>query len=231
MTSIPAQLRELRETAGILQLDLADALGVVSRTLCRWEHEQASPKVGQVTAWAAVLDRWLVVVRDGVVVGELMAILTLMPRMRYAAGRTQDDLAAALYASRDAIGHAERTAGPMTRLSTVQRQLGLLRCEIRLEPISETPHRQGPEMIDPADLRRIVLIHHGTGQIEVRTMTSEQASATWDEVLDADRNHPGETVVRLIDVTMANDEVVRVTPEAADQLVAAARTRKAHPAL
>jgi len=47
-------IRELRETSGLTQLDLAYRLGVTPATVSLWERRQVEPRASQVRAMALV---------------------------------------------------------------------------------------------------------------------------------------------------------------------------------
>ena len=84
-------------------------------------------------------------------------------------------------------------------------------------------------LIDTDDLRKVVAVRWKDGTIVVRSMTTEQATATREEALDAEHAHPGDITVQISDVS--DDTRVGLTPEAAEQLLASVRSRRAHPAL
>ncbi|GIH91968.1 hypothetical protein ACFFMN_33830 [Planobispora siamensis] len=86
-------------------------------------------------------------------------------------------------------------------------------------------------IIDTDDIRKIVVIDHSTGTIIVRTMTSQQADLTWQQLRAAQQSDPGPTALRFIDVTENCALEVDVTAEAAAEILADVRIRRAHPAL
>jgi DNA-binding XRE family transcriptional regulator len=126
-------MRALREAAGLTQLDVADELGVSYRTIGHWETAARSPQCGLAVDWTKLLGRRLLVVREGHFVDDLLDALPRLTELREAAGLTQAAAGQALCITEHAVGHAERTAGTRTRLSTVQRLMGLYGAQVVLE--------------------------------------------------------------------------------------------------
>ena len=74
-------LQELREVAGLTQLELAQQLGVTLGTVCGWERGPGKPRAKQVLALAAAL---------GVSVGAVLAALPPPRPLRWKRTRPQD---------------------------------------------------------------------------------------------------------------------------------------------
>lgn len=58
--TIPRRLGQIRKDRGLLQQQVAAALGVSVRAVSFWENENSSPSVGHTIAYAALVDQRLI---------------------------------------------------------------------------------------------------------------------------------------------------------------------------
>jgi transcriptional regulator with XRE-family HTH domain len=133
-------LTNARKAAGLRQQDVAAAIGLAASSgpsmVCQWERGRSAPRVGHTCAYAALLGRRVVAVRDGQLVGELGA---LMPRLRDLlddAGLSVRQVADGLFVTPASITSIIRLAGPGTHLPTAISVLGAIRCTLELGEVS-----------------------------------------------------------------------------------------------
>ncbi|WP_326643003.1 helix-turn-helix transcriptional regulator [Streptosporangium sp. NBC_01755] len=132
---IPERLAQLRVARGIPQRRVAEAAGVALGSITRWDTGRGGPTVGNAATYAALVERRLVVTRDGHLVGDLLDTLPDLQGMRQAARLSQAALADRMEISATSVGALERHAGPTSHLGSVQRYLEALRYEVVLEPV------------------------------------------------------------------------------------------------
>lgn len=141
MMPLVSRLRELRRAAGIEQQHVAKAIGlgaVAGPTVVGdWEAGRGIPRVGHFSDFARAVGYRAVVRRGGETLGDLADVWPTIGQLRKAAGLTQTGVAECLYAHQSTVQAAEQQAGPRTRLTTAVQLLGVLGCEITLEPLGE----------------------------------------------------------------------------------------------
>ncbi|GGS88362.1 helix-turn-helix domain-containing protein [Nonomuraea spiralis] len=141
MIPLIAALADARRAVGLRQQDVAAAIGLAVKSgpsmVCNWERGRSAPRVGHTCAYAELLGRRVVAVRDGQLVGELDE---LMPRLRALlddAGLSVRQVADGLFVTPASITSIIRLAGPGTHLPTAISVLGAIRCTLDL---SEADH-------------------------------------------------------------------------------------------
>lgn len=136
MMPLISALAELRQAAGIQQQQIAADLQLGAKAgptmVSYWESGTSIPNVGHTCGYARLVDRQVVVTRDGQTVGDLLDVYPNLTKLRKAAGRTRADVATCLYITRDSVLSAEHHAGPRARLTTALQHLGASGYEIGL---------------------------------------------------------------------------------------------------
>lgn len=139
MIPLITALADVRRASGLHQQHIATGLGLGAKAgitmVSDWERGRAVPKVGHACGYAALVNRRIVAVRDGEIVGGLA---DLMPRLRDLlddAGLTIGAAAEGLFVHRTSLGCLIRSAGPGTQLTSAMSVLGAVRCTLDLAPV------------------------------------------------------------------------------------------------
>ncbi|WP_326828717.1 hypothetical protein OIE13_22665 [Streptosporangium sp. NBC_01810] len=136
-----SRLVSLGRAAGIQQQHIAAELGLGAKAgptrVSAWVAGTAIPNVGHTCGWSRAVGYRAVVQRDGTVIGDFLDVWPTAGQLREAAGLSRADVAACLYVQNSWAHEVEQKAGPRTRLTTAVQYLGVLGCEITLEPLGE----------------------------------------------------------------------------------------------
>lgn len=143
MIPLITALTEARHAAGLHQQHIADNLGLGAKSgvtmVSAWENGHSVPRVGHACGYARLAGRRIVVVRDGLFVGDLLDVLPRLKELIHESGLTIQDLADGLFQHPVTLGSTIRRAGPDTRLTTAQSLLGAIRCTLNLAHAEEAP--------------------------------------------------------------------------------------------
>jgi DNA-binding transcriptional regulator YiaG len=105
---IPAGLRRIRRDLGLEVRHVAAQLGVSTGTVSNWDLGHDNPPAHQVVAYAALMDRRIMVGRERKGLYDLARVLPDLATIRKARGLTQQQVADLMHVSVAGVGQLER---------------------------------------------------------------------------------------------------------------------------
>jgi transcriptional regulator with XRE-family HTH domain len=106
--SIPAGLRRIRRDLGLEVRHVATHLGVSTDAISNWDLGHANPPAHQVVAYAALMDRRIMVSRQRQGLYDLAEVLADLGAFRKARRLTQQQVADLMHVSVAGVGQIER---------------------------------------------------------------------------------------------------------------------------
>ena len=107
-TVVPAGLRHVRRDQGVEVRHVAARLGVSTGTVSNWDLGYDNPPAHQVVAYAALLNRRIMVCRDRKGMYDLARVLPDLGTFRKARNLTQQQVADRMHVSVAGVGQIER---------------------------------------------------------------------------------------------------------------------------
>lgn len=129
---IPAGLRRIRRDLGLEVRHVAAQLGVSTGTISNWDLGHDNPPAHQVVAYAALLDRRIMVGRQRQGLYDLARVLPDLATIRKARGLTQQQVADLMHVGVAGVGKLELRARRRQRVgwASIVCYLAALGCEL-----------------------------------------------------------------------------------------------------